>query len=305
MLSSRQTFAEIELGLSPGSFPFESRFLDIHGARLHYIDEGQGQCLFMLHGNPTWSFVYRKLVLALRGDFRCVAMDLAGFGLSTPASGFGYRPEDHVPLVCEVLERLNIKGAVLVAHDWGAAIGCAAAFSTSHRLVRFVFGNTAVWPVNGDWYYEAFAAVMGGPVGRWAAKRFNVFVNGVIPIALRRGRLPPSVMEAYRAPFLRSGDVTGTYVFPASITRSREFLAESEAKLGRLNGDEVLLIWADGDIAFRNSELKRWRRMLPQASVVSIERCGHFLWEEAAAEANEAIRAWLQAKRPLESSTAL
>lgn len=297
MTTPTPSHAEAALGLAPELFPFESHFFDAGGARLHYVDEGSGPCLFMVHGNPTWSFLYRKLIVALRGRFRCVAIDLPGFGLSRPAPGFGYRPEDHVPLVGALLDELGLEDAILVAHDWGGPIGLAAALAAPRRLTRFVLGNTLAWPVVGDLHYEMFAATMGGPLGRWAAQWFNFFVNGFMPFAMRRGPLPTAVLDAYRAPFRRSRDLTGTYVFPAAVTRSSEFLRTLEAGVQRLDGRDFLFVWPDGDIAFRAAELARWRRMLPAAAVVPVARCGHFVWEEAADEAVAAILAWPSAAR--------
>lgn len=301
MTTPAPSFAETELGLAPGLYPFASHFLDSDGARLHYIDEGRGPCLFMVHGNPTWSFIYRKLVLALRTRFRCVALDLPGFGLSRPPPGFGYRPEDHVRHVRALLDHLDLEDAALVAHDWGGPIGLAAALAAPRRLTRFILGNTLAWPVNGNWYYEMFAAIMGGPFGRWGAYFFNFFVNGMIPFALRRGLLPPAVMDAYRAPFQHSRDVAGTYVFPAAVTGSGDFLTEVQHGVQQLDGRNLLLIWPDGDIAFRAPELARWREMFPQSTVVPVARCGHFIWEEAAEDCVSAIQAWPPALRAIVS----
>ena len=101
------TEAERRLSLAPGAFPFESRFVATEGARLHYVDVGQGPLALMLHGNPTWSALYRQLNLGLAGECRCVAVDLAGFGLSTPPPGFSFRAADHARLIAAAIERLR------------------------------------------------------------------------------------------------------------------------------------------------------------------------------------------------------
>ncbi len=290
--SRRRSHAERELGLAVGAFPFGSRFLECDGARLHYVDEGRGPVLFFVHGNPTWSFLYRKLIRALSGRFRCIAVDLPGFGLSKPPPGFSYLPEDHVRYVQALLEHLGVNDGTLVAHDWGGPIGLSAALARPGRLTRFVLGNTWGWPVNGSWHFEWFSRLMGGAIGRWGARRFNLFVNGVIPAAMRRGPLPQDVLEAYRAPFQRSGDNTGTHVFPARILQSRRFLAELEAGLKGLDGRNFLFVWPDKDIAFRPAELARWRSLFPQAKVVPMANCGHFPWEEADQDVAQALLAW-------------
>lgn len=293
MTISASRYAETELNLAPGLYPFESRFLDTGGARLHYVDEGRGPPLFMLHGAPTWSFIYRKLIAALKDRYRCVAMDLPGFGLSEPPAGFRYRPEDHVPYVAALIEHLDCDGGVLVAHDWGGPIGLAASLAAPRRLTRYVLGNTIAWPLNGDWHFETFAAIMGGPFGRWfSAPRINLLVHFMLLAAPRRQALAAEVLHAYRAPFLRSGNTTGTCVFPASITGSRDFLRALETDVQRLDGRDFLFVWPDKDVAFRSVELARWQRMFPQAAIVPIACCGHLLWEEAAEDAVDAILAW-------------
>src|SRR5271163_3599087 len=95
-------------------FPFESRFLELSGNVVHYVDEGKGPVLLMLHGNPTWSFVYRDVIAELSGSFRCIALDYPGFGLSTPAHGYQFHPADHARLVGEFVDRLDLRSVTLI-----------------------------------------------------------------------------------------------------------------------------------------------------------------------------------------------
>jgi haloalkane dehalogenase len=106
-------------------FPFESRFVTIDGHTIHYVDEGSGPALLLLHGNPTWSFVYRDVIHALRDEFRCVALDYPGFGLSSPRPGYRCLPEEHTHVVTAFVDALGLSGVTLVAHDWGGPIGLA------------------------------------------------------------------------------------------------------------------------------------------------------------------------------------
>jgi haloalkane dehalogenase len=124
-------------------FPFESRFVEIDGNVVHYIDEGSGPILLMLHGNPTWSFVYRQVIGSLRDQFRCIALDFPGFGLSIAAPGYQYMPEEHAAVVVAFLDRLGLSDATLVAHDWGGPIGLYAA---EQRADKF---NASSWPTRG------------------------------------------------------------------------------------------------------------------------------------------------------------
>ena len=283
--------AERRLGLPAGAFPFTSRFAEVGGARLHYIDEGAGPPLLMLHGNPGWAYLYRGLVERLSGEFRCIAVDLAGFGLSEHPSGFSYLPQDHARLISGLLDKLDLQGATLVAHDWGGPIGLAAARATQRRIVRFCLGNTWAWAVNGDFHFEWFSKLLGGPLGRWAAMRHAVFVNLILPTSMRRRKLSAAELQAFRAPFEGRQSRRGMHVFPWAITGAGEWLAGLERYVAGFRRP-AHLIWPDRDIAFRAKELQRWRRLLPQAGVTELANCGHFLWLEAPDEAAAAIRAF-------------
>lgn len=287
MPSSALTTAEERLGLAAGQFPFESRFLSVDGATLHYVDQGKGSVVLMLHGNPTWSFLYRRVIPALRERYRCLAFDLAGFGLSTAPAGFNYLPQEHCGTIAAALAALDVREATLVAHDWGGPIGLGAMLASNGRITRLILGNTWAWPVNGDFHFEWFSKLMGGPIGRWASERFAFFVNGVMPSAMKRRKLTAEEMHAYRAPF---ADRTRRpmYVFPRAITGAGGWLAGIERGMRSYCGP-AHFIWPENDIAFREKELRRWRTLLPQATVTRIPRCGHFLWEDAPEETLTAL----------------
>jgi haloalkane dehalogenase len=119
------TEAERRLALPLGAYPFNSYNAALDGASLYYADEGSGPTVLMIHGNPTWSVLYRGLIEGLRAQYRCVAVDLAGFGLSVPPPDFSFRPEDQARLVAGLIDRLDLKDATLVAHDWAARSGSA------------------------------------------------------------------------------------------------------------------------------------------------------------------------------------
>ncbi|MFD6455474.1 alpha/beta fold hydrolase, partial [Nocardia sp. NPDC060220] len=130
-------------------FPFESRFVEIDGHTVHYVDEGSGPTLLLLHGNPTWSFLWRDVIGALRGDFRCVALDYPGFGLSSPRPGYRFLPEEHAAVVTGFVDALGLEGVTLVGQDWGGMIGLAVAQRRPGVFDRLVLANTWAWPVNG------------------------------------------------------------------------------------------------------------------------------------------------------------
>ena len=280
------------LELDPGQFPFRSRYASVEGASVHYVDEGEGPLLLMIHGNPTWSFVYARLIADLCPGFRCVALDLPGFGLSTAPAGYSYKPEEHARVVAAFLEALDIRDATLIAHDWGGPIGIGAMAATEGRIARLCLGNTWAWAVNGDFHFEWFSKLLGGPIGRFAARRWAVFVNAVMPSSMRRRKLGADEMKAFRAPFRDRSKRAPMHIFPAAITGSGAWLAGLETAVSLFKGP-VHFIWPENDIAFRDKELARWRRLLPQAGVTRLPKCGHYLWLDAPAECASAVREFM------------
>jgi haloalkane dehalogenase len=118
----------------------------IAGARVHYVDEGSGPTLLLLHGNPTWSFLYREIIKELRGEFRCVAVDYPGFGSSVAPTGYGFTPAEHADVVADFLTQLDLSAVTLMVQDWGGPIGFAVATRHPDRFARFVIGNTWARP---------------------------------------------------------------------------------------------------------------------------------------------------------------
>lgn len=284
--------AEQRLGLAPGSFPFESRYVEAGGARLHYVDEGAGPVLLMVHGNPTWSFVFRHLIRLLRDRFRCIAPDLPGFGLSSAPSGYAYLPEEHARTLAAFADRLELRSFTPVVQDWGGPIGLHLAGRDPARVDRLVIGNTFCWPVNGDPHFELFSRLMGGPAGKFAISRFNAFVNLMIPAGIKRAPVAPATMEAYRRALPTPQRRLPSYLLPREIRGSRAFLARCEAGLAGLSGKPALIVWGDADFAFRPQERRRFEAALPQARTVVLRGAGHYIWEDAPEEIAAALRAW-------------
>jgi haloalkane dehalogenase len=253
---------ERRFGLAPGEYPFRSHFHEIGGSRLHYVDEGQGPVLLMLHGNPAWSFLYRRIIKAFSPLFRCVAVDLAGFGLSEPPPGFSFRPEDQARLVAGLVEALDLREVTLIGHDWGGPIGLGALLQSGSRFTRICLGNSWAWPVNGDFHFEWFSKLMGGPVGRFGTEHFCVFVNAVMPASMRRRKLTEAEMRACRAPFPKGRTRAGMHVLPWQITAAGPWLRELERGISSFKG-RVHFIWPENDIAFRAKELGAGRRCFP------------------------------------------
>ena len=275
------------------AYPFDPHFFPVEEGRLHYVDEGAGPPVVMLHGNPTWSFMYRHLVRHLAPRYRCIAVDYLGFGLSSKPPAWSYRPERHAERVHALLDTLDLEDVTLVVHDWGGPIGLSYALRRPERVRRLVVLNTWMWPLGGDVRARAFSLVVGGPVGRVLCERVNAFARFVMPLAFgRRSRLTPDVHRHYLAPLGRPAPRKGTWVFPRALTGSEAWLSTLWEGRHALAGKPALLVWGMKDPAFGRA-LPRWLRVLPHARVQQLPDVGHYVAEEMGAALGPLVAAFL------------
>jgi haloalkane dehalogenase len=272
-------------------YPFEDRYADVGGARVHYVDEGDGPPLLLLHGNPTWSFLWRDVIKGLRDRYRCIAPDHPGFGLSQAPAGYGFTPAEHARVIERLVLELDLRDITLMMQDWGGPIGFAVATRQPDRFSAFVIGNTWAWPKS-DLGTQVFSRLLGGPIGRRLILGRNIFVEKIIPSGVRRKKLSDEVMNAYRGPFPDAASRRPAWVFPREILGSRPFLAEVERGLPSLSDRPALIVWPTKDVAFKDAERKRWEQVFPNHRTVMLEGAGHYIPEDAPEEIVAAVRDW-------------
>jgi haloalkane dehalogenase len=277
-------------------FPFAPRYRDHDGLRLAHIDEGEGPPVLFVHGEPTWSFLWRKVIVPVRGaGYRCVAPDLPGFGRSDkPVDVEWYSYDRHVAALAGLLEHLDLHGTTLVVHDWGGPIGLRVAVEHPERIERIVILDTGLF------------------TGRqkmsdaWLAFRDFVARTEDLPIgALVRGgckRDPgDEVIAAYDAPFPNAAAKAGARAFPLLIPTSPEMAgAQAGARaLEALRGDPrpKLVLWADSDPVLPLATGQRLAAALGVEVHHVVPDAGHFLQEDAGPLIGETIADWLASQR--------
>ncbi len=262
--------------------PFSPRWLSLGGAVLHYVDEGGGNPpVLMLHGNPTWSFLYRGVVSRLRESFRCIVPDLPGYGYSLPPPGYGFTPQEHAAWLRTLLHELGIGQFILAAQDWGGPIGLSLAVEHPEQVKGLVLANTWCWPP--FWDARLFSLFMGGPVGKWLNLRHNVFPRFVLPLGMSRSsRRRRSPLQAYVRPFPSPEARQGVPVLAEHLRRSSDWLASLEQRLPSLRGLPVYLVWGLKDPIFgRRAYLDKWLNLFPEAYIDRVEEASHYLPEDA------------------------
>ncbi|PPE72052.1 alpha/beta hydrolase [Solimonas fluminis] len=287
--SERPAWVDSEL------FPFKSRFVEVDGNLVHYVDEGSGPVLLMLHGNPVWSFVWREVILALRDRFRCIALDFPGFGLSTGAPGYTYLAEDHARLLVTFLDRLELNGITLVAHNWGGPFGLYAAQQQPHRFERFILTNTWAWPLNGDLSSEIFSRGMGGSIGRAMVSHFNLLIDYFIPSAHKRRKLSQGEMRHYREAMPTPERRYPCAILPRELIGAHRFFTDLATRLDSIKDLPTLILWADKDPIFTEKYRERCEAIFQNHSTKVLRGAGHFLQSDAPSEFSEAINNWWNA----------
>jgi haloalkane dehalogenase len=259
-------------------YPFEPRYLELPMGRMHYVDEGEGEPILMLHGNPTWSFLYRHLIKCLSRRYRCVAPDYIGFGLSDKPRDWSYRPEDHARNIEALIAHLDLKGLTLVGQDWGGPIGLSYALGFPANVRRVVIMNTWMWPVKGDPHFERFSAFMGGAAGRFLIRRFNVLASFFMKRLCET--MTPEVHRHYLKPMENPQERKGSWTFLAEIIGSTQWLASLWERREMIRNIPALVLWGKRDPAFREDELERWMAEFVEQKVFVFEDAGHFVPED-------------------------
>jgi haloalkane dehalogenase len=261
-------------------FPFQNHYLDIDGNTVHYIDEGQGPVLLLLHGNPTWSFLYRHMIPELSSHFRCIALDYPGFGLSTARDGYNFRPSEHSAVVEEFANVMGLKDIRVMVQDWGGPIGLGFAGRRPDLIHSLIIGNTWAWPAQTIRHIATFSRIAGNPLSRLLITRLNAFVVWLMPSGINR-RLSTAEKAAYRGPFPTPKSRAPTAIFPHEILASRDYLARVSEGLSALADKPVLIVWGDADTAFKDSERQRFEAAFPNHRTVILPGAKHYIQENS------------------------
>ncbi len=266
-------------------YPFESHELRLDELRYHYLDEGRGETLLVVHGNPTWSFHWRELVKALRTDYRLVVPDHIGCGLSDKPARYDYRLATHIRNLRTLIESLDLGNITLLAQDWGGAIGLGAAVEMPDRFSRLVLFNGAAFRATRmPWRIR----VCRLPVfGRLAVVGCNGFARAALRMAVvDRSRMTEEVRAGVLAPYASRPEriAIGRFVLDIPMRPhhpSYATLAGIEARLPELADRPSMFIWGMRDWCFTPWFLDRFLDFFPDAEVHRLEDAGHWVVEDA------------------------
>jgi len=277
--------------LDRNEYPFKSHYFQQPIGRMHYVDEGQGDPIVMIHGNPGWSFEFRKVIREMSRTNRCIAPDHIGFGLSDKPFDWDYLPRSHAENFERFVEGLNLTNMTLVVNDWGGPIGFSYAIKHPEKIRKFVILNTWLWSVKKDLYYQMFSNMMGGLLGRFLIRNFNFFGRVVVWMAFGdKTKLGNGIHAYYYKHLEKPQDRKGCYTFPKQIIGSSVWLDSLWQQRERINRLPATLVWGMKDIAFREKELNYWIANWNNPKVVRLSKAGHYPQEEAPEEVVKALQ---------------
>ena len=285
-------------------YPFEPHWLTLpSGHRMHYVDEGphDAPVVLMLHGNPTWSFYWRRLISALRPSHRVIAPDHIGCGKSDKPGDdtYSYRLAERVEDIEALVEQLGLRDVTLAVHDWGGMIGMGWAHRHPDLVARLVVLNTAAFPMPSTKRLPASLwLARDTKAGALLVRGFNAFARGATRLAVTRVRLPKEVRDGLCAPYDSWDHRRAVLRFVQDIPLgegdpSYSLVREVGEHLHQFNDRPVLICWGDRDFVFDEHFLRVWKSALPDAEVHQFPDCGHYVLEDAPAEIEGLVRRFL------------
>ncbi len=257
---------------------------------MHYLDEGPRDAppVLMVHGNPTWSFYYRNLVLALRATHRCIVPDHIGCGLSDkPAlQHYDYRLQSRIADLDRLMQHLQLQQPItLVVHDWGGMIAMARAVKHSERIAKLVIMNTAAFPMPAEKRLPAaLALARNSRLGAWLVLQHNAFAAGAARLGFKKP-VSPAIRAAFTGPYDSPANRIATLRFVQDIPLSEndpgfDILIDTAENLSKFSNLPCLLAWGVKDFVFDQPFLDTWLKLYPQAELMRLPDCGHYVLED-------------------------
>ncbi len=284
-------------------YPWTGRHLPVReGIRLHYLDEGRGPPVLMVHGNPTWSFYWRNLVKGLSDDHRCIVPDHIGCGRSDKPAAYPYTLEARIDDLSQLVDALDLRDITLVVHDWGGPIGLGTALRHPERFRRLVILNTGVF----DGPLPTSIKLCRWPVlGPLAIRGLNGFVRAGLLRATEKP-LPRAVAKGYLAPYRSWADRRAVLRFVQDIPLeedhpTRGLFFAVDAGLPALRDLPTLLIWGEKDFCFTPDYRRGFEARFPDAEVHALPDAGHWVMEDAHERVVPLVRDFLH-RHPLPAS---
>ncbi len=270
--------------LNKTEYPFQSYYLDIDSHKLHYIDEGKGETLLFVHGTPSWCFDYRNVIKALRPNFRCVAFDHIGFGLSDKPEHYDYSTQNHSKTLSRLVKEKQLENITLVVHDFGGPIGLNFAIQHPEKIKRLIILNSWLWSSASDPEFIKLSRVLKSPLLPFLYRYLNFSPKFILPKSFGDHKLGRNLLKQYTNPFGHRTQRNGALAFAKSLLNDQDWFENLWSKKESICNKPTLFVWGMKDPVIKPSYLEKFQSEFTNSKSIRLESCGHFPQEEQSTE---------------------
>ena len=283
--------------LDKSEYPFTSNYFDINGQKLHYIDEGKGEIILFVHGTPSWSFDYRKVIKTLLKNYRCVAIDHIGFGLSDKPEHYDYSTQNHSKTIEKFVLEKNLENITLVVHDFGAAIGLNFAMQYPEKIKRLVILNSWLWSSKTDPDFIKLSKILKSPLLPFLYRYLNFSPKFILPKSFGDSKISKNLLKQYTKPFADKTKRNGTLAFIKSLLNDQDWFEQLWNKRQTISNKPTLFVWGMKDPVIKPHYLDKFVSGFTNSKTIRLETSGHFPQEEQAEAVTKSIFAFLANKK--------
>jgi pimeloyl-ACP methyl ester carboxylesterase len=275
--------------LDKSEYPFTSNFFDINGQKLHYIDEGKGEPVLFVHGTPSWSFDYRNLIKQLKENYRCVAVDHIGFGLSDKPEHYDYSTQNHSKTLEKFVIEKQLDNINLVVHDFGGPIGLNFAIQYPEKIKNLVILNSWLWSNKNDPDFVKLSKILKNPLLPFLYRYLNFSPGFILPKSFGDHKLPQHLLKQYTKPYADKTQRNLAVAFARSLLNDQDWFEELWNKRQAISNKKTLFIWGMKDPVIKPHLLEKFQSGFANSKTIKLESCGHFPQEEQADKVTNAI----------------
>lgn len=261
-------------------YPFNSHYFNVNGQQLHFIDEGEGETILFVHGTPSWSFDFRHIIKELRSNFRCVAIDHIGFGLSDKPRNYDFSTLNHAHTLEKFIIDRGLQNITLVAHDFGGPISLSAAIKNPTLFKRLIILNSWLWSSESEPEFIKFKWILKSPLLPFLYRYLNFSPAYLLPKSFGKRKLEKRILQNYTRPFSNRNDRFGPLAFAKSLLNDQAWFEQLWINRKSISALPTLLIWGLKDSFVTEKYLRRFEEGFNNSEVTELAGCGHFPQEE-------------------------
>lgn len=283
--------------LDKEEYPFEHKYIQLMDGKMHYVDEGAGnETILFVHGTPTWSFLYRDFIKTFAEDYRVIAIDHIGYGLSEKPAAFPGRPQDHAKNLSELIHKLDLRNITLVVHDFGGPIGLSTAIKYPDRFNRIISFNTWLWETESNEEAHKIDKIINSFLGRFMYLRLNFSPRVLLKKGFADGNnLPKHRHKQYIHPYPNKQSRLAMYRIAQSLVGESDWYQQQWELLSKIEDLSWLILWGVEDEFLSTDHLSKWKHRLPNAEVHTFDS-GHFVQEERTQQAITLMKEFMHTK---------